>query len=311
MHDMKRPTITLAIAALAIGVTGTACGDTPDPPATVSITQPPTTAAPTDPAEPVPATDKTNRVSALDDSAVYSLRAGELVRLDPKTFAVLSSWPREKGMVSIRAVAPGGRWVALTDHRNDYDVADDRSHTQLTVFDAEAGAWAGAATYHLALKGDVRPEAFSVSGGVVFALDHRGDFYRVQTITLATGERKDTLNRDKTLYEEDMRGTAFGAVLSADRTLLATLYRNPGDEDEPAFVHVLDLVHTWAYCADLPAPFGSGAPGSDQIELTPAGTVVVTNIAASRRAEIHIDEVRTPGAVPVTVEYTNAAPNAT
>ncbi len=111
--------------------------------------------------------------------------------------------------------------------------------------------------------GDLRPEAFSVDGQLVFALDYRGDHYRVQTIDLATGDRYDTSDRDKTLPPEDMNGAAVRGVLSADRTLLATLYRNPGDADEPAFVHVLDLQNGWSYCADLPPPFGTGAVGSD------------------------------------------------
>ena len=92
-------------------------------------------------------------------------------------------------------------------------------------------------------------------------------------------------------------------VLNADHTLLATLYRNPGDADEPAFVHILDLVHGWAYCADLPSPFGTGSPGTDLIELTPTDTVVVAATQASRIAEIHIDQVHTPGNTPVTVDF--------
>jgi hypothetical protein len=94
--------------------------------------------------------------------------------------------------------------------------------------------------------------------------------------------------------------------------VLATLYRNPGDDAEPAFVHILDLVHGWAYCADLPPPFGTGPPGTDEIELTPADTVLVTTTQAqashaSRVAEIHIDEVLTPSATPITVKYRDAA----
>ena len=65
-----------------------------------------------------------------------------------------------------------------------------------------------------------------------------------------------------------MHGHAVHGVMSEDRTLLATLYRNPANTDEPAFVHVLDLQHGWSYCADLPVPFGTGAPGTDLIELT-------------------------------------------
>jgi hypothetical protein len=263
----------------------------------VSITQPASTAAP------VPVTDDPAAVAALDDSARFSLRADALVRLDPQTGSVLSTWPRTKGMVSISAVSPGGRWVALTDHASGYDIATQRTSTQLTVFDAKAGA----ATRHLALSGDVQPEAFSVDGTLVFALDHRGDHYRVQTIILETGRRVDTSNRDKTIEREDMHGTTVRGVLNADRTVLATLYRDPSNADDPAFVHILDLVHGWAYCADLPAPFGTGTPGSDRIELTPADTVVVTTTEASRIAEIHIDEVLTPSADPITVKFRDGA----
>jgi len=289
--------IVAAAAALGLAVVG--CGSKPPPPATVSVTQPPSPTASTVPV----ASAEPAAVAALDDSAVFSIRGDELVRLDPKTHAVVASWPRTKGMVSISAVSPGGRWVALTDHTTGYDVAHPRRYTQLTVFDAETGA----ATAHLALSGDVQPEAFSVNGQLVFALDHRGDHYRVQTITLATGARYDTSNRDKTIEREDMRGTTVRGVLNADRTVLATLYRNPNSHDEPAFVHILDLVHGWAYCADLPRPFGTGPPGTDRIELTAADTVTVTTTEASRVAEIHIDEVLTPASTPITVNYRDGA----
>jgi hypothetical protein len=298
MHTMTRTASTTVAVTVLLGLVGVGCGSNPHPSSTVSITQPPT-----DPSTSVPATDKTNMVAALDDSAAYSIRGDELVRLDPQTLAVLSAWPREKGMVSISAVSPGGRWVALTDHTADYAAAEPRPYTQLVVFDAEAGA----ATHHLALAGDVQPEAFSVNGELVFALDHRGDHYRVQTIRLASGERYDTGNRDKTLEREDMHGTTVRGVLNADRTVLATLYRNPGDDDEPAFVHILDLVHGWAYCADLPPPFGTGPPGTDEIELTAADTVLVTATQASRVAEIHIDEVLTPSTTPITVTFRDGA----
>jgi hypothetical protein len=296
MHTMKRTAIPIVAVAALLGPALVACGSAPPPPATVSITQPP---APTDSTVPV---DDPARVAALDDSAVFSIRGDELVRLDPQTDAVVSAWPRQKGMVSISAVSPGGRWVALTDHAAGYDPAEPPRYTQLSVFDAEAGD----VTHHLALSGDVRPEAFSVNGELVFALDNRGDHYRVQTIELATGERYDTSDRDKTLEPEDMHGVTVRGVYNADRTVLATLYRNPGDDEEPAFVHILDLVHGWSYCADLPPPFGTGTPGSDQIEITTADTAVVTATEASRIAEISIDEVLEPSPKPITVEYRDA-----
>jgi hypothetical protein len=111
-----------------------------------------------------------------------------------------------------------------------------------------------------------------------------------------------------------MHGESVHGVMSADRTLLATLYRNPADDDEPAFVHVLDLEDGWSYCADLPAPFGTGPVGSDAIALTPTGTIVVAATTFDRLAEIHIDAVRTPGDSPVPLQIrrgTIAPPAAT
>jgi hypothetical protein len=201
-------------------------------------------------------------------------------------------------MASIGAVSPGGRRVALTDGPPAYTPGAPRPATRLVVFDTRAGA----ETRRLELRGDVRPEAFSVNGELIFALDYRGDSYRVQTVFLETGEQYDTASRDKSVERDDMYGTSVRAVLSADKTLLSTLYRNP-DPGKPAFVHILDLQNGWAYCADLTAPFGTGPEGSDRIEITPAGTVVVAATQSNRIAEIHVEEVHDPSDHPVTVEY--------
>jgi hypothetical protein len=242
-------------------------------------------------------------VAALDGSAVFSVHhspAGdELTRVDPDTGSAISSWPLPAGMVSISAVAPGGRWVALTDRQPGYGVPQGRASTELVVFDSRNGV----ENHRVALPGDVQPEAFSVDGKSVFVLAYHGDHYRVQTIELATGQQWDTSGRDKTVEREDMHGTTVRGVLNADHTLLATLYRNPGDAKEPAFVHILDLQNGWAYCADLPPPFGTGPVGTDRIELTPADTAIVSTTQGNRVAEIHIDEVHEPGVKPVTVDY--------
>ena len=293
-HKLSRSIVVTALLLTAFG-----CGSNPRPEATVNVSSPTSATSATGPAQ---VADDAAAVAALDGSAAYSIRNDQLVRIEPDTNVVTASWALPNGSMAISVVAPGGRWVALTDRPPGYDAPQPRASTQLVVFDAKAGAEA----HRLALAGDVRPEAFSVNGSLLFALDYRSDHYRVQTITLATGERFDTGNRDKTTEIEKMNGAAVRAVLNADHTLLSTLYRNPGDDDEPAFVHILDLAHGWAYCADLAPPFGTGPPGSDLIELSPADTVVVTATQASRIAEIHIDEVRTPSTKPVTIEYRDA-----
>jgi hypothetical protein len=244
-----------------------------------------------------------NAVAALDGSAVFSIRhddtasSDRLVRIDPSDGRVTATWPLPSGL-SIGAVAPAGRWIALTDRRPGYG-SQSRTSTELVVFDPPAGT----ELHRRLLTGDVQPEAFSVDGSTVFALDYHGDHYRVQTIDPRSGERYDTSDRNKVVPVEDMHGRAVHGVMNADRTLLATLYRNPGNVDEPAFVHVLDLKNGWSHCADLPAPFGTGPAGTDAIELTARDTVVVAATQAQRLAEIQIEAVHTPGTAPVPVAF--------
>jgi len=234
-------------------------------------------------------------VSAFDGSAVFSVHkvdaksTAQLVRINPSTGAAMTSWLLPSGATTINAVAPAGRWIALTDREPGY-ASQGRASTEVVVFDTGSGS----EIYRNSLSGDLQPEAFSVDGTRVFALNHFPDHYRVQTLYLATGERFDTSDRDKSLRPEDMNGQAVHGVMSKDRSLLATLYRNPGDDDEPAFVHVIDLKHGWSYCADLPAPFGTNPNSSDLIELTPRDTVVVAATQAQRLAEIPIQDVLTP-----------------
>lgn len=253
---------------------------------------------------PAPVWTEPGAVAALDGSAVFSIRAGrdnaggapvdDLVRIDPRRGRVSTSWPLKSTGMSISAVAPNGRWIALTNRQRGYG-SQGRASTDAVVFDTRDGTEAK----RMHLTGDVQPEAFSVDGRLMFALDYRVDHYRVQTIDLTTGERFDTSDRDKTIPPEDMHGQSVHGVMSKDRTLLATLYRNPGNAKEPAFVHVLDLEHGWSYCADLPQPFGTGPLGTDAIELTRADTVVVAATRFGRLAEVHIDDVHTPGDTPV------------
>lgn len=239
-------------------------------------------------------------VAALDGSAVFSIRKGDeredhLVRLDPRSGSVVSesSVPTH---LSVSAVAPGGRWVAMTDRTPGYG-SQGRGSTDLDVF---AGA-TGTVSSPIDLKGDLQPEAFSTDGKSMFTLSYFPDHYRVETIDVATGDHYDTSARDKGPVE-DMHGHAVHGVLSADHTLLATLYRDPTDAGAPAFVHVLDLQNGWSYCADLPGPFGTGTPGSDAIQLLRNDVVEVAATHAERIAEVRIDAVHTPTS-PVTVTY--------
>ena len=150
----------------------------------------------------------------------------------------------------------------------------------------------GAKVAQFELPGNVEPEAFSPDGLRLVVLDHHAVTYRVETLDLATGARSDTIDEDKNPIG-DMTGHRVHGVLSADRSLLATLYQDPGDPDEPAFVHVLDLAG-FTYCVDLPAAFGESPDGNVLIERA-GDDITVISEHADQRAQFSLAELRENG----------------
>jgi hypothetical protein len=235
-------------------------------------------------------------VAAVDGSAVYARTpAGELARLDPDLGTVSARWPMAPGLAPV-LVEPGGRRVLLSDRPLGYDSQTaTRPTTRLqlrTGPDATIGP-------DVQLAADIEPEAFGVAQwepSVVFVLDHRGDHYRVQRLDLATGERTDVVDRDKN-PGEDMRGRPVRGVMDSRNSRLATLYVNPDDTDEPAFVHVLHLGGT-TYCVDLPGVFAQGPTGSQTIERTADDVIVVRAPAADRTARFDLHTLDAPDPPP-------------
>src|SRR5262249_55171356 len=84
--------------------------------------------------------------------------------------------------------------------------------------------------------------------------------------------------------EEEMRGEGRQAVYDPVRGLLFTLYTNQPDEGHVAvhaFVHTLNVRDGWAFCVDLPAPFGTGTGQAHAIARSASGTVLVVVDAGS------------------------------
>ncbi|TMR21512.1 hypothetical protein ETD86_15175 [Nonomuraea turkmeniaca] len=140
----------------------------------------------------------------------------------------------------------------------------------------------------VSLPGNVEPEAFSSDGTVMYFLDHlppgAPDHYRVRMYDMAARETLPLLTRDKQPVpqgkEEEMRGQARQSVYG-QRTLFTLYTHQPdhlhtrdlvsGRDGSPgvhAFVHVLKLDERWAYCLDLPAPFGVGPAAGHALALT-------------------------------------------
>jgi hypothetical protein len=191
------------------------------------------------------------------------------------------------GRLQPRAVSPDGRLVALTD-------PGDGGRTRTTVVVAGSSG----EQRRLDLAGNLMPEAFSFDGALLYVLDYlppaAPDRYRVRAIDLAAGKVQPLLTRLKALVppgaEEEMRGEGRQSVYAQGQQILFTLYTHQPDhlhtrdllagarKDKPhvhAFVHSLNLSQGWAYCIDLPAPFGEHPAAGHAIALSPSGSRLV------------------------------------
>jgi hypothetical protein len=235
-------------------------------------------------------------VFAIDGSAIASAAgtgAGTQVRVSPQDHRA-GYQTAVAGAVDARAVSTGGYLVALATGQPAADGAGaatyrpvGRSETTIVVVGAEGER------HRLTLPGCVEPEAFSISGDRLFVLDYlppqAPEQYRVRQVDLLAGEYTALVTRNtKTLIppgaEEVMRGEGRQAVYASTRHLLFTLYTHqpdhehtrdllgdgarPGQPHVHAFVHTLDINGAFAYCIDLPAPFGEGPPGEHAIALS-------------------------------------------
>jgi hypothetical protein len=190
----------------------------------------------------------------------------------------------------VRVVSGSGRAFALGD------APGGRPSTTITVVTAGTSR-------EITLPGNIQPEAFSVDDNAMFVLEYlpplAPDRYRVRMYDL----RNNTVNplnaRDKSAVppgkEETMRGEGRQAVLAPDRQRLYTLYTHQPDHlhtrdliagrksngQVHAFVHVLDLTGWWAYCLDLPLPFGVGPAQGHTIALAD-GTLFVYDATSGK-----------------------------
>ncbi|MFI6505422.1 YncE family protein [Nonomuraea typhae] len=153
------------------------------------------------------------------------------------------------------------------------------------------------------LDGNVEPEAFSGDDKIMYVLEYlppgEPERYRVRMLALPDGRPEPLNTRDKKPIpagkEEEMRGQGRQAVLDTGAGVLYTLYTHqPGHlhtrdliagadsaPDVHAFVHVLQLDQRWAYCLDLPQPFGAGPPQGHTLALSPGGGALFVYDAGS------------------------------
>lgn len=263
----------------------------------------------------VMSTDAT--VASPDWSRLYAVRGDKLVTFDPATNRELASTGLP-GKLTARVASTAGRLVALTaDGATSRPVGRDRT----TIVVADPSGAHPARELHLA--GNFEPEAFSADDAYLFVLEYlpanAPERYRVRRVELATGEVQPLLLRDKRVIpagaEEEMRGEGRQAVLSPDRSRLYTLYLHQGDHRHTrdllpgrlgadgravhAFVHVLSLTEGWAYCLDLPDPFGAHPAGAHALTISPdggrlyVGELTTKRIAVADTESLTVTEVAT------------------
>jgi hypothetical protein len=219
-----------------------------------------------------------------DGGLIYAVTDGAtLVRVDPADGVPARSGALGGGWVP-RAVSADGRACVLGRAGASARPAA-RARTELLV-----SADGRHRTYDL--PGVVEPDAFTTDGTGLFVLEWfpagAPDRYRVRLLDLATGRTEPLLTRTKTAVpagaEEEMRGDGRSAVLSPDGRVLYTLYTHQAGHRHTrdllaarpggvhAFVHVLHLTERWAYCLDLPHPFGEGAAEGHAVAVSPDGS---------------------------------------
>lgn len=216
------------------------------------------------------------------------------------------------GDLAVRVASSDGGLVALaTDAGPGHDPyrPGPRERTTIVVMDS-AGQ-----RHRLELPGNLEPEAFDDTGTALFVLDYlpptAPDRYRVRLVDLASGELQPLLTRTKSAIppgaEEEMRGEGRQAVYDKRRRRLFTLYTHQPEHvhtrdrvagarpDGPhvhAFVHTLSLTERWAYCVDLPAPFGERPGPGHTITAEPGnGTLYVVDAGSGTLAAINADEL--------------------
>jgi DNA-binding beta-propeller fold protein YncE len=245
----------------------------------------------------------TQAVASPDGTVVYAASATDdgttLLSVDPATGARTA-----RGVLTgrwfPRVVSAGGLSCALADVPPEPGAGPPPARARTVLL-----AVTGGRARRFVLPGVVEPDAFTSDGAGLFVLEWlpagAPDRYRVRLLDLGTGTLRPLLTRTKTPVpagtEEEMRGAGRQAVLSPDRQILYTLYTHQGEHRHTrdlvagrpggvhAFVHVLHLTEQWAYCLDLPHPFGEGPAAAHALAVSPDGRrLVVADVTSGSLA---------------------------
>ncbi|MGW4637450.1 hypothetical protein ACWEN6_02925 [Sphaerisporangium sp. NPDC004334] len=230
-------------------------------------------------------------VPSADWRRLYTVSpAGDLVTLDALTGEATARTTVPRGLIP-RVVSSLGNAVALTPPppASPYG-RPGRSRTSVVVVAPDGGR----KPRTVRLKGNFQPDGFTAVGDGLFVLQYlpaaAPESYKVKVYDLEHKALWPLSTRDKKPVPEDaeetMRGDGRAAVLDPVQQRLYTLYTHQPNHLHTrdllagrgtgvhAFVHVLDLNQRWAYCLDLPEPFGRAQAAGHTLALS-AGSLYV------------------------------------
>jgi hypothetical protein len=193
------------------------------------------------------------------------------------------------GDVVIRAVSADGTWLALS--APPPAGASTWAPAPAAISDISIAASDGSSPperFHL--HGNFEPEALSADGAWLYMLQYRPPMdpasYRVTRLDIEKGRVTPVYGPNKGPVE-NMTATRLHQVASPDEGALYTLYTNQppaylharpvtrtSEADEVAFVHTLSLRDGFAFCTELPKPFGSASASGSAIAVSPGGSRV-------------------------------------
>ncbi|GAA1813514.1 hypothetical protein GCM10009682_38380 [Luedemannella flava] len=224
------------------------------------------------------ATASAGAVTSLDGTRLFAAEdaGGDTIlrTVDTRTGQVVGEY-KLRGRWAPRAAPVGGQRVALTAPPAagaSPFLPAGRKRTEILI------ATPGKEVARLDLAGNLVPDTFDTSGNGLYVLDWlpptAPHHYRVRWVDLIGGAVIPLNTIAKTPVpqgaEEEMSGEGRLAVYSPRQGMLFTLYTHQPDHQHTrdliadrrsnvhAFVHSLNLTQRWAYCVDLPAPFGEG-----------------------------------------------------
>ncbi|MGH7763237.1 MAG: hypothetical protein ACREOM_02330 [Candidatus Dormibacteraceae bacterium] len=227
--------------------------------------------------------------ASSDWTHLYSVNGSALVDSDPRTGTALHTLPLTGAYQLPPATMSGlpgglsqnGRWLVL---KAQLDSSQPPTLTRLLVVNTSFAS----VPLRVDLHGWFEFDAISNDGQRLYLIEYlSGSDYRVRLYQVATRQLDPNVVFDKSDPKESMTGTRLMGVPSSDGQWLYSVYAR---QNAGAFIHVLNLSGSFAYCIDLPGSGYSSDPAALDwsLALSPTGSILyAANAAMGTVSQVH------------------------